>query len=459
MLRHLAKESRRLAVLLVVATSGLVVSPALPFQSVSIALADDDDDDGGGGGSSGRGDRGSGDYHSGRKPLRDLRTLFRWPSREVRRTPARRVVALPNRAQNEIVAIGLDAASLAGLTQDGFVIAQRTQVALTGGEMVRLRAPQGMTIDAARTAVATRNAAATVDFNHFYQPQAKDEAACAGTSCALVRYMVGWPAETGSDGPRCLKPQRIGLIDTAINADHSSLAEARLEILRLDEMSGTPSGAQHGTAVAALLVGAPGSRVPGLLPASELVAVDAFQRLRKSSDVANVYDLVRALDLLMQRDIRVINLSLTGPSNLLLERAVKAAIEKGTILVAAAGNDGPNAKPVYPAAYEDVIAVTAVDAARKPYRRAVRGGHIDIAAPGVNVWTAASVSGARQKSGTSFAAPFVTAAVSVLVATRPDLSPSEIEAELMKSTEDIGQPGKDPVYGWGLLNAKALCQG
>jgi subtilisin family serine protease len=159
----------------------------------------------------------------------------------------------------------------------------------------------------------------------------------------------------------------------------------------------------------------------------------------------------------VQRDIRVVNLSLTGPANMLLERAVAAAASRGIIMVAAAGNDGPNAEPVYPAAYEHVIAVTAVDKARNPYRRAVRGDHIDIAAPGVGVWTAASVSGARQKSGTSFAAPFVTAAVSVLLTAKPGLSPDAVEAELMKSAEDIGKPGKDAVYGWGLLNARALC--
>jgi subtilisin family serine protease len=136
---------------------------------------------------------------------------------------------------------------------------------------------------------------------------------------------------------------------------------------------------------------------------------------------------------------------------------VQAAAGRGPILVAAAGNDGPNAEPVYPAAYDGVIAVTAVDTARNPYRRAVRGDHIDIAAPGVGVWTAASVSGARQKSGTSFAAPFVTAAVSVLLAAKPGLSPQEVEAELMASAEDIGKPGKDAVYGWGLLNARTLC--
>ncbi|MDX3974562.1 S8 family serine peptidase [Shinella sp.] len=438
--------------------AGVIALPAPQGRfapGIAVALADDDDDGGDDDGGSSRGGRG-GEWQP--KARGDLRSLFRWPSREVRRAPLRRaVVAVPERAPNEIVATGLDDDAIAGLAQDGFVVDDRVEIALIGGEMVRLIVPQGMTLDAARAAVSARSASATVDFNHFYQPQAGDKAACVWESCALVRHMVGWPTGEAGSGLACLKPQRIGLIDTAINAKHTVLANARLEVLDLGDDDGAPSGEQHGTAVAALLVGAPGSRVPGLLPGAELVAVDAFQRFRKSTDIANVYDLVRALDLLIGRDIKVVNLSLTGPENQILERAVEAAADRGTILVAAAGNDGPNAKPVYPAAYEDVIAVTAVDKARNPYRRAVRGDHIDIAAPGVGVWTAASISGARQKSGTSFAAPFVTAAVSILLAEKPGLSPQEVEAELMKSAEDMGKPGKDAIYGWGLLNARTLC--
>ncbi|WP_075289317.1 S8 family serine peptidase [Pararhizobium arenae] len=465
MLSYLAERALRLMLISLTAAAGIVAFPVMQPNSLtigmSVAFADDDDDDDGGdddGRSSGRADRGSSGYRGESRPLRDV---FRWPfraERELRRAPVRRQAAVPTRVPNEIVATGLDQSAIASLQQQGFAVEDRIAVSLVGGDMVRLSIPRGLNLNAARAAVVAVSSSATVDFNHIYQPESLDQPSCVRESCGLLRHMVGWPTGGDGSGRACLKSLPIGLIDTAINADHAVFAGIKLEVLRLDEKEDGRSGEQHGTAVAALLAGTSGGRSPGLLPAAEIVAVDAFRRFRKGTDIANAFDLVRALDLLTQRDIRVINLSLTGPPNLLLEQAVEAAIDMGAILVAAAGNDGPKAKPVYPAAYDDVVAVTAVDSARKAYRRAVQGSHIDIAAPGVNVWTAASISGSRQKSGTSFAAPFVTAAVSVLLASGPNLSPAEIETALTQSAQDIGPPGKDPVYGWGLLDASILCE-
>jgi subtilisin family serine protease len=180
--------------------------------------------------------------------------------------------------------------------------------------------------------------------------------------------------------------------------------------------------------------------------------VDAF----KANDRAEAYDLVRAIDLLAGRSVNVINMSLSGPDNALLARLVSTLGEKHVEIVAAAGNDGPSAKAAYPAAYENVIAVTAVDRRKRAYRRANQGDYVDIAAPGVGVWAAASIKGTRPKTGTSFAAPFVAAATALVKSRAPGQVPA-IEI-LRKDAEDLGQPGKDPVFGWGLLNAENLCE-
>lgn len=287
--------------------------------------------------------------------------------------------------------------------------------------------------------------AALVDFNHYYRPDAEQ---CRDNRC-LVRHIAGWPADSTPLG--CTPTQPIGLIDTQINTAHPSLAASRITSIPLIEGQAERSGAKHGTAVAALLVGK--GDVAGLLPGWELIAVDAFRK----GDIATGLDLVRAIDILAGRRIGVINMSLSGPDNALLRKVIADALARNIVLVAAAGNDGPRAKPVYPAAYPDVIAVTAVDRNKRIYRRAAHGGHIDIAAPGVNVWTAASVSGQRPRNGTSFAAPFVSAAAAMIRASNPAFSSEEVRIVLENQTDDLGAPGRDDIFGWGLLDIRGLC--
>lgn len=446
---------------LAVATEGIVPSFEHDRRhTISAALADDDDDGDDGGGSGGsrdggsRGDDDDDDDDRRGGSFRDLRTLFGLERETPRRPVNRREPTVPQRVPDEIVAVGLDDPAITALGERGFLLRERTAVGLLNADVVRLGIPRGMSLEEARDVVNASHPGASGDFNHYYQPQAKAPDICTGEGCHLIRQMVGWPSGENSS---CLKPQKIGLIDTAINADHAVLRDANVRVVALQNGDKPKSGAKHGTAVAALLAGGPDSRIPGLLPGAEIIAVDAFQRFGSSSDIASSFDLVRALNILIEEDVKVVNLSLTGPSNDILARAVRAAKERGAFLVAAAGNDGPNAKPVFPAAYEEVIAVTAVDRERQPYRRAVRGAHIDIAAPGVGVWTAASISGARQQSGTSFAAPFVTAAVAVLLSEKPEMPQNDLEKRLIELSEDIGEAGRDPVFGWGILNARGLC--
>ncbi|MFN3718316.1 MAG: S8 family serine peptidase [Rhizobium rhizophilum] len=442
-------------------------------QFVTLAHADDDDDGGGGDdddddGGGGRSDRGGSGGSGERRPSRQSGfTLFPF-LQSPRPAPVRRAApaAIPDRVPNEIIAAGLSEAAITQLTTEGYAVAERQSIAVLATEpatepateIVRLVVPRGTGLDAARARVAALAPVAQVDFNHYYRPEQTETAPdCGGQSCALVREIIGWPLDPAGLVQRCGSLPKIGLIDTAINPAHPSLDKARLEVIRISDDALPQSGRQHGTAVVALLVGAAGSRAPGLLPSSEVIAVDAFRRLGGSADVASTFDLVRALDALAGRNVRVINLSLAGPDNLLLKRTVEAMIARGAILVAAVGNAGPRAKPLYPAGYEGVIAVTAVDKRRNAYRRANQGDHVDIAAPGVNVWTAASISGARPKSGTSFAAPFVSAAAAVLLAERPELTPAQMAEALSLMAQDIGTPGRDSVFGWGLLDARRLC--
>jgi hypothetical protein len=241
-----------------------------------------------------------------------------------------------------------------------------------------------------------------------------------------------------------------------VNLDHAALAGQAIERHRLVPSERREAGAAHGTAIATLIVGKRDSRTPGLLPDANLVVVEIFH-VEPGGEAADAFTIARAIDLLVERRVDVANLSLAGPPNAILEVAVNAALERGIGVVAAAGNGGPGSAPAYPAAYPGVIAVTAVDAKGNAYRQAGRGDHLAFAAPGVRLWAAASVSGGRFRSGTSYAAPFVTAALAAQRWSNSERTLEEMVAELSAQAIDLGAKGRDPVFGWGLVQARPLC--
>lgn len=408
---------------------------------VTPALADDDDGD-----DDDDDDGGRGFFQKLKRPAQV----------KARPQPLRRAILqpLPDHAQGEIISHGLDDSAVDRLTAAGYVIMERAPLAASGQTILRLRIPERLTLAEARAQVLSAAPRAEVDFNHYYQPNRSDD--CVAGRC-LARNLIGWSPPREEDARSCSRGIRIGMIDTAINADHDALAGSRIEVKRFAAERQPSSGMQHGTAIAALLVGSPSGRSPGLLPGAELIAVDTFHRRGRHGDVSDAYSLVRALDYLESRNIAIINLSLAGPANAVLERAVLRLAGKGVVLVAAAGNDGPRAKPAYPAAYPQVVAVTAVDRQKRPYRRAARGSHIDLAAPGVDVWIAASQKGERPRSGTSFAAPFVTAAIALAQKAEGGGAKTAALSRLTRSAEDLGRPGHDDIFGWGLLNPAGLC--
>jgi minor extracellular protease Epr len=313
--------------------------------------------------------------------------------------------------------------------------------------------PAGTSLEAARAEVRALASGADADFNHYYRSEeAAQPAVCNGPHCASFD-LIGWNAVTDLS---CLADITLGVIDTGINPDHPTFAASRLEVHKLTPGDLDPSRASHGTAVTALLIGDPASRSPGLLPGARVVAVDAFHT-DGGDERADVYTLVAAMDFLAARGVRIVNMSLAGPPNTVLERSVAKLSDRDMLLVAAVGNVGPAAEPAYPAAYPGVVAVTAVDKAGTVYRRAGRGAHVDLAAPGVDIWTAASVKGARPKTGTSFAAPFVSATAAAYLAADPQLSAADLISLLTSSAADLGTPGHDEIYGHGLVRAGPTC--
>lgn len=364
----------------------------------------------------------------------------------IRRRQAPRPVAVP--VIPEIVILLTADQTLAPAIAAGYTVLTEVDTAALSGRLARLALPQGRTVDTALVELAALIPGALADQNHLYSP---DDFTCTGEDCA-AQAMIGW-----SGWPSAMAP-RIGMIDTGINVDHPALRGQKLTVHQVDLADRAAAGRMHGTAIAAMLIGTTAGRVPGLLPLAELIAVEGFHQ-GAGGEVADAFSLIRGIEVLLAEGVSVINMSFSGPANAVLERMVIRADVAGIAMVAAAGNGGPGAAPAYPAAWAQVIAVTAVDSAERPYRQANRGPYVMLAAPGVNVWTAASVSGGRLRSGTSYAAPFVTAALAVERLRAPDLAVPDVTQRLFDCARDLGEAGFDDTYGHGLLTAPGQCFG
>ena len=192
------------------------------------------------------------------------------------------------------------------------------------------------------------------------------------------------------------------------------------------------------------------------MPDADLYAAAVFERQGGQSQ-ASAFAIAAALNWMVQNRVAVVNVSLAGDNNALMALAVHRASERGTILVAAAGNAGPDAPPAYPGALPEVIAVTAVDRDGAVFPEANRGDYIAFAAPGVSIWVPGPDGQGRYETGTSFAAPFAlgTAALEVMRGAPPNAD--ALRRRLAEKAHALGTGGKNPVFGYGLVQAGASC--
>ncbi|MCG3170016.1 MAG: hypothetical protein CALGDGBN_01546 [Pseudomonadales bacterium] len=310
--------------------------------------------------------------------------------------------------------------------------------------LARLEAPQSFDIDDARAAIRRAAPDAGVDYNHVYRPEAKAplHAVSANAPGELM------PSLTSGDNASIT----IGLIDTGVVPDHPALRGARMQHAEFVPPESRQTS-RHGTSVLSILVGQT-SDYRGLLPGAQVYVGAVFFIGPDGREIATTTGLVRALDWMTQHHVPVVNMSLAGPRNGILEAAIDRSFDVGTVVVAAVGNRGPTAPPLYPAACENVVAVTAVSRSNRIYRLANRGAQVDFAAPGVDVRHADGASGYRTSSGTSLAAPFVTAVIATsCTRVRPYAA---CLAALQRNAEDAGATGFDPVFGYGVIRPLSI---
>jgi subtilisin family serine protease len=326
------------------------------------------------------------------------------------------------------------------LARKGYLFDAVTDLPGLGLRLAEVAAPSSFDITEIRKGVIdiVGKDRAEVDLNHIYtagEPGTLDD-----TTGIAPRDAIQFPDDIA------LLPVRIGMIDSAVDTTHPALVKAAIEVKSFSA-PGRQQPAFHGTAVASIIAGNH-SDYHGLAPSSRLYAAAVFEVDEERGEIASTVSLVRALDWLISAHVDVVNVSLAGPPNRLLEAALGRASRDGMIIMAAAGNGGPMASPMYPAAYDSVVAVTAVDERGEVFRLANRGDYLDLAAPGVGLLHARAGGGFVASSGTSFAVPFATTAAARLRQLQPSTDASE---RLFASAVDLGPPGRDDIYGYGLL--------
>lgn len=328
--------------------------------------------------------------------------------------------------------------------REGYRLLRRERLPGLGVVMLTFAVPTGLDVTQAAAELERLEPHATADRDHRYRlsTDAGPRTPTRGKPLAFAHALIQWPTQG------CASLRRLGMIDSGVDLAAPSLADERIVTESfVGEVSA--NARSHGTAVAQTLIG------DGRLREGTLHAAVVFDDSRSDAG-PSASTLIRALDWLAQSQVELVNVSLAGPYNRALDRAVQRATDQGLLLVAAVGNEGPDSPPRYPAAFAEVIAVTAVDAALRIYDGAVMGAHVDFAAPGVDIYVQADGQG-RYVTGTSFASPFVVS----IIASDPGLqglsSAKRVRQSLAGRARDLGAPGRDETFGFGLPALSAQC--
>ena len=244
----------------------------------------------------------------------------------------------------------------------------------------------------------------------------------------------------------------MAVLDTAVSrqAGLNEANLARLSLLR-DPATANGEAAGHGTAVVSLILGTD-TGVAGIAPAADVLAIEVMN----ADGVGDTFTLAKGIVEAVHRRAEIITLSLGsyGDSPIVRE-AVAYATQRGVAVVAAVGNDAVDGL-LYPAGYDESIAVAAADASPRHLFFSNRGPGVDLAAPGLAVTAAAADGQLIEFSGTSAATPLVAGAMAAVISREPNLTPAAAAALLIANSDDTGIAGPDDETGHGTLNLQRV---
>ena len=238
---------------------------------------------------------------------------------------------------------------------------------------------------------------------------------------------------------------KVAILDSGIDRRNSNLDGVQIQ--EIDLIGGSDMSRGHGTAIASIIAGNEKGQL-GLSPSASLLSIRVLDSQGEGDSFTVAKGIIKAAD----QGAQVINLSLGGSSGgTVLKNAIEYAHQKGAVVVAAVGNEGVEGVS-YPAKFEKVIGVTSVDSNGRQSSFANYGEGVDIAAPGVGVFTAWENEEMVSFSGTSTATAFVSGALAAELSKNPNLSSDQVLDIIYKYSNESEKPGFDQYTGNGILN-------
>ena len=332
----------------------------------------------------------------------------------------------------------------------GLVRLESQNFPLIGGTIGLFRVTDRRPVETARGELATEAGvrSAQPNFRYVLQQQKQEQKAVTeGDPAQYALAKLRLPeAHTLAHGANVI----VAVIDSGIDVRHPELAGA---IAASFDALGSKEGPHvHGTGIAGAIVAH--ARLMGSAPAAKILAIRAFGVAHSGAESSS-FVILKGLDYAASHGAQIINMSFAGPKDALIERGIAAAAAKGIVMVAAAGNAGAKSPPLYPAANENVIAVSATDDQDRLFSASNRGGYVAVAAPGVDIFLPAPDDKYQMTSGTSFSAAYVSGIAALALERNPALKPDDVRAILMKTARDLGAPGRDDLFGAGEADAYA----
>lgn len=260
-----------------------------------------------------------------------------------------------------------------------------------------------------------------------------------------IKADKAWDTSTGNNSII------IAVIDTGVDKDHPDLIQNLISGYNtIVSSTNTDDDNGHGTHVAGIAAGVIDNSkgISGVSGKSKIMPL----KVLNSSGSGWTSDITEAVIWAADHGAKVINMSLGGSSyDQAFQDAINYAFNKGVLVVAAAGNSNTSA-PSYPAAFSNVMAVSAIDQNNSRAYFSNYGSYVDITAPGVNIYSTVYNNSYTTMSGTSMACPFVAGAAAFLWSMKNSLTPSQVESILEGSAVDLGYKGKDANFGYGLVD-------